>query len=195
MDFEKREVVLKVIAALEQLGITYLIAGSFASSIYGLARYTNDVDPVAGIRAEQAGDLFRALEPGFYVNETSIQRAIETGRHFNVIHSETQFKVDVFTPKPGGFADSELARRQLKQFGSSGHSAFFASPEDTVLSKLECYRRGNEVSDTQWRDVVTILKVQHDRLDLEYMRQAAGELGVADLLEEALAEAAALWTS
>lgn len=196
MDLEKREVVLKVIAALEQLGITYLIAGSFASSIYGLARYTNDADLVADIRAEQAADLFRALEPDFYVSETSIHRAVETGRHFNVIHSETQFKVDVFTPRPGGFADTELARRQRKEFGSgSNRTAFFASPEDTVLSKLEWYRRGNEVSDTQWRDVVTILKVQRGRLDTEYLRQSAAELRVADLLEDALTEAAALWES
>ena len=41
MDFEKPEVVLKVIAVLERLGIRYLIAGSFASAIYGLARTTN----------------------------------------------------------------------------------------------------------------------------------------------------------
>lgn len=196
MDFEKREVVLRVIAVLEHMGITYLIAGSFASSFYGLARYTNDADLVAEIKTEQAADLFRALEPDFYVNERSIQRAVDTGRHFNVIHSETQFKVDIFTPKPGGFAAKELARRQEREFGTgSRHTAFFASPEDTVLAKLEWYRRGNEVSDTQWRDVVTVLKVQRNRLDLEYLRQSATELAVADLLEDALAEAAALWES
>jgi len=196
MDFEKREVVFKVIAALEQLGIPYLISGSFASALYGLARYTNDADLVAEIKVEQTADLFQALEQDFYVNQTSIQRAVETGRHFNVIHSETQFKVDVFTPKPGGFADKELARRQRREFGSgSNRTAFFASPEDTVLAKLEWYRRGDEVSDTQWRDVVTILKVQRDRLDIDYLRQSAAELGVSDLLEDATTEAAALWES
>ena len=196
MDFEKPEVVLKVIAVLERLGITYLIAGSFASAIYGLARSTNDADLVAEVKAELVSDLFQALEPDFYVNEKSMQRAVDTGRHFNVIHSETQFKVDVFTPKPGGFAAKELSRRQEKQFGTnSQRTAYFASPEDTVLSKLEWYRRGNEVSDLQWRDVVTVLKVQRDRLDLVYMRQSAAELGVVDLLEDALAEAAALWES
>ena len=194
MDFEKPGVVLKVIEVLEQLGITYLIGGSFASAIYGLARSTNDADLVAEVKAEQVPDLFRALEPDFYVNERSIQRAVETGRHFNVIHSGTHFKVDVFTPKPGGFATKEFGRRQQREFGTgSKRTAFFASPEDTVLSKLEWYRRGNEVSEQQWRDVVTVLKVQRDRLDLEYMRQSAAELGVADLLEDALTEAAALW--
>jgi hypothetical protein len=64
-----------------------------------------------------------------------------------------------------------------------------------VVSKLSWYRRGNEISDLQWRDVVTVLKVQHDRLDIEYLRQSASELGVGDLLEDALTEAAALWES
>lgn len=194
MDFEKREVVLKVIAVLDQLKITYLIAGSFASAMYGLARTTNDADLVAEIKADQVTDLFRALEPDFYVNEGSIHRAVDSGRHFNVIHSETQFKVDVFTPKREGFAAKEFARRQQKEFGTgSGRTVFFASAEDTVLAKLEWYRRGNEVSEQQWRDVVTVLKVQRNRLDLEYMRESAAELGVADLLEDGLAEAAALW--
>ena len=196
MDSEKREVVLKVISVLEQIGITYLICGSFASALYGLARSTNDADLVAEVKGEQVSDLFRALETDFYVNETSIHRAVETGRQFNVIHSETQFKVDIFTPKPGGFAAKELARRQEREFGTgSNRTAFFASPEDTVVSKLSWYRRGNEISDLQWRDVVTVLKVQHDRLDIEYLRQSASELGVGDLLEDALTEAAALWES
>lgn len=196
MDFEKREVVLKVIEVLEQMGITYLICGSFASAIYGLPRSTNDADLVAVVKPEQVSDLFRALEPDFYINESSMRKAVETGRHFNVIHSETQFKVDVFTPKPIGFAAKEIARRQQRDFGSgSRRTAYFASPEDTVVSKLDWYRRGNEVSDQQWRDVVTILRVQRDRLDIEYMRQSAAELGVVELLEDALTEAAALWES
>ena len=196
MDSEKREVVLKVIRVLDELGIPYLIGGSFASAIYGLPRSTNDADLIAEIKREQVPDLFRALDSHFYVSEQSIRRSIDSGRHFNVISSETQFKVDVFTPKPGGFAAQQIARRQKRDFGAStDRQVFFATPEDTVLAKLDWYRRGNEVSDLQWRDVVNILKVQRDRLDLEYMREWGAQLGVADLLEEALAEAEALWRS
>lgn len=34
-----------------------------------------------------------------------------------------------------------------------------ASPKDTILSKLEWYRLGNEVSERQWDDAVRVMKI------------------------------------
>jgi hypothetical protein len=68
-------------------------------------------------------------------------------------------------------------------------SAYVASAEDTILAKLEWYRKGDEVSDRQWRDIQGVLKAQSDRLDLAYLRRWALQLNVDDLLERALAEA------
>lgn len=190
MGFEKLDVVLKVIAALDELGIPYLIGGSFASSLYGLSRSTNDADLLAAIKPEHTQALARKLEPEFYVEEAAIKRAVQTGRHFNVLHIERAFKVDIFIAKATGFAEKQLERRQLRTVSNDpAHEAYFASPEDTVLAKLEWYRRGNEVSDLQWRDILNVIKVQGDRLDREYMQHWAQELRVADLLEQAFVEA------
>ena len=70
-----------------------------------------------------------------------------------------------------------------------GTEVFLATPEDTVLAKLEWYRLGDEVSDCQWRDVLGIIRLQQGRLDREYMKKWAVELKVADLLDRALREA------
>jgi hypothetical protein len=64
--------------------------------------------------------------------------------------------------------------------------AYIATAEDTILSKLEWFRAGGEVSENQWKDVLGILKVQGDSLDMVYLRQWARELRVEDLLERAL---------
>ena len=54
--------------------------------------------------------------------------------------------------------------------------------------KLRWYRRGGEVSDRQWRDVVAIVRVQGSHLDWSYLAANAPTLGVADLLARALDE-------
>ena len=54
-------VVARLVLALEKLGIPYVIGGSFASSIYGVPRATQDVDVVADVRAEQVDSLVRTL--------------------------------------------------------------------------------------------------------------------------------------
>ncbi|MGA7195391.1 MAG: hypothetical protein WBW94_17365 [Anaerolineales bacterium] len=60
--------------------------------------------------------------------------------------------------------------------------------EDTILSKLEWYPMGGEVSERQWRDILGVLKTRAGELDLDYLRKWAGELKVSDLLERALKE-------
>jgi len=65
------------------------------------------------------------------------------------------------------------------------------SSEDKVLSKLEWYRMGGEMSDRPWRDApVAVLKTRAGELDLEYFQKWADKLKVRDLLERGLKEAA-----
>jgi hypothetical protein len=64
-----------------------------------------------------------------------------------------------------------------------------ASAEDTVLAKLEWFRRGGESSERQWWDIVGVLRVTSN-LDRPYLDRWAASLGVTDLLQRALADAA-----
>lgn len=70
---------------------------------------------------------------------------------------------------------------------AGGYEFRVATPEDLVVVKLEGYRLGGEVSDRQWRDVLSLLLLSAS--DVCYMRTWSAELGVADLLEWALQEA------
>lgn len=187
MQNEPVEVTLKVTNVFEKLGIPYLIGGSLASTLHGMVRTTQDSDIVAEMHLEHLQPFVRALQDDFYIDEEMIAESIQRNSSFNIIHRETMFKVDVFIPRPRPYLQAQLARAQRQTFSLDTEiSAKFASPEDTILSKLEWYRMGGEVSDRQWRDILGVIKTRAGELDLDYMHNWAAELNVSDLLERVL---------
>ena len=182
-------VTVLVTQVFEKLNIQYMIGGSFASTIYGMVRTTQDVDIIADMQLQHAQPFITALEGDFYIDEEMIADSIQHKSSFNIIHRTTMFKVDVFIPSKSPFQQSQLSRAQKQIIISEPEvSANFASPEDTIIAKLEWFRKGGEVSERQWRDVLGILKVRAGTLDLEYLRKWASELKVIDLLQKALIE-------
>jgi len=180
-------VLSQVTAILEQLGIRYVLVGSFASSIHGMYRSTADIDIVAEIKAEQAHPLFEALRDNFYVDDQTIRDAVVQQRSFNAIHFNSVFKVDFFVAKSDDFSVVQLERRQLRKISPDKTEAVYvATAEDTILAKLRWFRAGHETSSTQWNDVVGVLGTSRQTLDLDYLRAWAKELGVSDLLEKAV---------
>jgi len=178
-----------VVEALGQLGVPYHIGGSVASSIYGILRATIDVDLVADLRLEQVRPLVKQLEAAYYIDEDMILDAIRHRSSFAVIHLDTMLKVDVFIPKSRLFDQEELRRVQQKVLAEGTRPFNVASPEGTILNKLEWYRMGGEVSDRQWNDILGVLKVQGTHLDMAYLQRWAASLNVTDLLERALVDA------
>jgi hypothetical protein len=178
-----------IVEALEELGIPYHIGGSVASSLYGLPRLTIDADLVADIRMKHVRPLVEQLETDYYIDEDMIRDAIRRQSSFNVIHQDTILKVDIFIPKSRLFDQEEL-RKIRQEVLSEGTRPFnIASPEWTILNKLEWYRMGGEVSDRQWNDILGVLKVQGTNLDIAYLRHWAADLKVTDLLERAFVDA------
>jgi hypothetical protein len=183
---EPISVTLLVVEVLDKLGIPYLIGGSIAGAIYGVARSTIDVDIIADVHPQNAVPLADAFDNAFYVSIDSIKDAINNRGCFNIINLETMFKVDIFVNKQRPFDKSQFERR-IKQVISSEPKCevYVASAEDNILAKLEWYRKGGEVSERQWRDVLETLKIQ-ENIDANYLRHWANALGVADLMEKAL---------
>jgi hypothetical protein len=186
---EAVRVLMLVVEAFNRLGIPYLVGGSMASALYGVTRSTIDADMVADINREKAQAMVKTLGEGFYADEKMILDAISHQSSFNLIHLETMFKVDVFVRRERPFDQIQFQRRLEQVFSiDPEQKAFIATAEDTILAKLEWFRLGGEVSDRQWQDILGILKVQADRLDLDYLQKWAVELGVADLLQRAMKE-------
>ena len=187
MENEALSVTLEVITVLDQLQIPYLIGGSLASTLHGFSRTTQDCDLVADIRVEQVPSLVHRLGDRYYLAESAMYDAIRDRSSFNLIHLATMFKVDIFLPKARKFDRNQMRnRRQYVVATEPERTAYIASPEDTILAKLEWYRMGGESSERQWRDILGVIQIQGDRLELAYLLQSATDLGVADLLARAL---------
>lgn len=190
MNGEASRITLLVARVLEQIGIPYAVGGSLASSLHGIMRSTIDVDFVADMRFEHIPPLIAAVSQDFYADDEMMRNAIKHRRSFNLVHLETAYKADIFICKQRAFDKLQLGRRRLLAIAANPEqSVYVASAEDTVLSKLEWYRKGGEVSEKQWRDILGVLKVQAGNLDIEYMKKWAVELGVEDLLERVMSEA------
>jgi hypothetical protein len=182
--------VMPVVAELRRLGVKHYICGSLASAFFGITRATADVDLVAELSVSHVSALAAGLRDRYYVDERMILEAIARKSCFNVIYLPTTFKVDVFVAKNRPYDRQAMERLEEDILDDASPSSRFwlPSPEDVVLSKLEWYRLGDEVSDRQWSDILGILRVQAERLDRQYLDKWAAELGVADLLAKAWQE-------
>ena len=183
-------VTVRVTQVLERMGVPYFIGGSLASTLYGMVRTTQDSDIIADLRLEHVPLLVDALEDDFYLDDEMMAEAIARRSSFNLIHRESMFKVDIFVPRPRAFTKAQFARAGKQSLSSDPEMvAHVATPEDTLLAKLEWYRLGGEVSERQWRDVLGVLKVQAGALDGDYLCRMARELHVEDLLGRAFEDA------
>jgi hypothetical protein len=178
-----------VAEALDALGVPYYLTGSVASSAHGVARTSVDADIVAPLALTHVAPLIDRLHLDYYIPADRLRWAVTARSSCNLIHLATMFKIDLFVPKERPF-DLEAARRtRLDAIDDAPDAPVvpIASAEDTVLAKLEWFRRGGETSERQWWDVLGVLKVRHDA-DRTYLRRWAVSLGVSDLLERAFAD-------
>ena len=66
----------------------------------------------------------------------------------------------------------------MKPFGSN-FDAYFASPEDVILKKMEFYHEGG--SEKHLRDIAGMLKIRGEQVDRSYISEWAQKLGLEDV--------------
>jgi len=124
----------------------------------------------------------------FYVSPEAARGALRTHSLFNVIDANSGWKVDLITAPPTNFAEEAFSRRMPAKM--LGIDVAVQSAEDTILSKLSWGKDSG--SEMKYRDAVGVALQQCDHLDQEYLRRWATELGVSDVLEKLLVDAARL---
>jgi hypothetical protein len=181
------DALVPVVAAFRKLGVGHYVGGSIASSFHGATRATMDVDLVCELTENQVEPFVSQLGASFYVSEVAIRSAVHRQSCFNLIHLPTSFKVDVFVSRGRPFDQESMRRATMERIGESRTvDVPIATVEDAIVSKLEWYRLTNETSERQWDDVSRLIRLQGEKVDVDYLRHAATSVGVADLLEQLL---------
>lgn len=180
------EVLTRVVAVLERLGVSYHLGGSLASSFHGVSRMTADVDIVIDADRGQLDLLAEALASDFYVSQTAMAEALAERRSFNAILLTGPYKVDFFVRGTRPFDVEEFRRAEVRELAFMGALRVrIKTAEDLILRKLEWFRLGGETSERQWSDVLGVLRATGGRLDEAYLNLWAREIHVEDLLESA----------
>jgi hypothetical protein len=173
-----------IIKAFESLKIPYMITGSQASAYYGEPRFTRDIDIVTDLKEEQVEDFSRFF-PGdeFYCDKDMIKAEIKRRGQFNIIHSTSGLKIDIILTKTTAFSKTEFSRRKSGAV-SPEQEAYFTSPEDVIIKKMDFYREGG--SEKHLRDITGILKISNDIIDMDYITKWADSLSLRDIWDAIL---------
>jgi len=178
----------KIINALKALEIEYMIGGSFASSLYGEPRPTQDIDIAITLPLERVGAFVQAIQAlGLYIDHEMALQSIVHPIPFNILEIETALKADIYIMRPTALEAAALERRQLEIYDpQGGDSAYFCSPEDVIIYKLIYYRQGGQTK--HLRDIGAILLLRGEELDLAHIYQWAKRLDLLPVWDLALDE-------
>jgi hypothetical protein len=170
----QEEVLLSIIKTLNRLDLPYFLTGAYAVSIHGAPRATHDIDLQIHLSAQNIDVVYDSFKEEFYVSKEGIRDALKHKTMFNLVHQESQTKIDFWIPRDNEY-DRERFRRR-REITIQGVKAFVLSPEDTILTKLDWHKKSK--LEKHLGDALGILKVQSRKLDLNYIETWAAELSV-----------------
>ena len=143
---------------MNELGIDYMVTGSFAMSAYGEIRMTRDIDVVVQLTENKIKGFTQLFENEYYVSEESIRRAITRRSMFNVISRAHGGKIDCIVMKDTDFARATFQRKY--KVIVSEIEFWTTTKEDLIIAKLNWARDSH--SEMQIRDIANLTSTEYD---------------------------------
>lgn len=165
------------IAKMNELGLEYMVTGSYAMSAYGEIRMTKDIDVVIELSSASARAFFELFVENYYVSEESIRRAIERRSMFNLVNNEHGGKIDCIIQKDTDFARTCFARRY--KVSVAGMDYWNTTKEDLIVSKL--LWANDSRSEMQVRDIANMTASGYDA---GYVGRWVAQLDLIDIWAE-----------
>ena len=181
-DLKPHELMQKIADFMECESVPYRIVGSMASTVYGEPRFTNDVDVLVDLPQDKVAKLCHEFPaPDYYISAEAAKHAIASRHQFNILHIPSGLKADLILTTDSEFSRLDIANGR-RIINEGFYNVLFASPENVTLKKLLFYQEGG--SEKHLRDCASMLLVQGNKIDQDYLDEWAGKLGVAEELEQ-----------
>ena len=166
---ETDRLMIKVCKALEALHVRYAIGGSVASTRYGEARFTNDIDIIVDLPSTKIDAFITEFDPAdFYISRDAAFQAFTARGQFNIIEPESGLKVDIIFTADDAHGAIQLSRvRELNV--SHTESVKFSAIEDLIVKKLCYHAEGG--SQKHLRDIASMLKISAAEINTTYVEQ------------------------
>jgi hypothetical protein len=152
-----------------------MIIGGYALPFYGRIRTTVDIDLAVAIKTGEENQFLASLksadfEPTAYspLNPLIV-----------ILDRKEKIEIEVWLKPDGIVFDNETLERRKKVKMDADIWAWIVSAEDFIVNKLARPDRG--VIDEQ--DVKSVLIIQENKLDNEYLKRRAKEAGVFTILQ------------
>ncbi len=171
----QRDLLITVAGLLEKHAIPYILTGSFAVSYYGIPRSTHDIDFVIEVCSSVIPKLNKFLtefDDSFLKDEITADTT-----NLNIYHLDSGIKLDFWLVKDDDYNKEKFRRKRRVIINKQAINLI--SAEDLIINKLLWCEKVR--SDKHLSDVAGIIKIQGQKLDLEYMNKKLTQLGLKKL--------------
>jgi len=168
------DAITRVIEGLSEIGVEYMLVGSFSSMYYSFPRSTTDADFVVGTQDLDVDRLSTILGERFKFDP---QLSFETvgGSIKNEIEIKgTPFRIEIFRLTNEPFDQSRFERR--REIVLFGKQVWIPTVEDVIIQKLIWDRPKDR------DDVAGVIEASRKSLDEDYLQFWASRLGLTDAL-------------
>jgi len=150
-----------VVAALEALGVPYMVGGSVALAVWAQPRLTHDLDLVVDLPTERVAEFCRYFSADRFFIDPAAMRVAFAGRNspslgmYSFTDMETGLKVDLFPLRRNDPAQQAAISRRVDMEVLEGQHATVYTPADLLVQKLRWYALGE--SERQFRDCLNLV--------------------------------------
>jgi hypothetical protein len=170
----------EVVQALNATHVPYMVVGSLSSNVYGIPRSTKDADFVLELGSIPIERVMQQLGQSYKLDPQMSFETITSTLRYRILHQASAFLIELFLLSNDAHDRERFARRRIVKY--AGHDVYVATAEDVIVTKLRWSRQGKRAKDIE--DVRSVVSMQNDKVDWDYVHRWCDAHGTRSLLEE-----------